>query len=218
MKTEQKDQVQVEKRFLELADAEIRVASERAEGDGEAPVVEGYVAVFDRWSPVYESPWGPWRERIARTFFDDALGRDDVRAFFNHSPDYVLARTKSGTLELKADKKGLFMRAKVVESQTVRDLVIEPMRRGDIDGASFSFTLPDDPGVESWSKGKDGVLERTLLRIGRLIDVGPVALPFYPETALAARSLDLAGVLSPDLDAEQRRRVLELRLRISTTH
>jgi len=160
---------------------ELRVA---ADADGQPTKIQGYVALYDRWSPVY----GRFRERIAKGFFDEPLSRGaDVRLLFNHNQDYVLGRTRSGTLKLRSDETGLWAEADIPQGELFRGLVVEPMKRGDLSGASFSFTLPPEGGQE-WRKASDGVWERTLTQAGDLMDVGPVTFPFYPETEVGVRA------------------------------
>lgn len=170
----------VERRYVPQKLVELRAVVE----DGKDPIIDGLVAVYDSWSPVYD--W--FRERISSSFFEAAIGRDDVRALFNHDVNYVLGRSGPGTLELTSEKAGLRGRVTVsARSQLLRDLVILPLERRDVTGASFSFDLPPEGGV-TWKKGADGVWERTLEAIGTLYDVGPVTFPFYPDTAVGVRS------------------------------
>jgi hypothetical protein len=68
-----------------------------------------------------------------------------VKAYWNHNTDYVLGSTGSGTLTVAEDERGLAFRAVPPETQMVRDLVLEPMRRGDVRGASFGFRAHEAP-------------------------------------------------------------------------
>jgi HK97 family phage prohead protease len=153
-----------------------------------APHIRGTVAVYNRWSPVYKV-WGEgFRERIAPSFFTKVL-EADVRGLFNHDPNFVLGRTPK-TLRIWSDDEGLHMDATPPETGVVRDLVVAPMQRGDVTGASFSFALDydSDEPADLWEVGEDGVLQRTLLRASALYDVGPVTFPFYEQPALEAKS------------------------------
>ncbi|MCT7656157.1 HK97 family phage prohead protease [Oceanimonas sp. NS1] len=62
-----------------------------------------------------------------------------MRALFNHDPNFVLGRTRSGTLALSVDADGLRYEIDPPDTQTVRDLVLAPLARGDITGSSFAF-------------------------------------------------------------------------------
>ena len=69
------------------------------DGDG---TIQGYAAVFD--SPSLNL--GGFREIVRPGAFTQSVQRDDVRALFNHDPNFVLGRTKSGTLALLEDERG----------------------------------------------------------------------------------------------------------------
>lgn len=188
---------EVERRFLPLEAAELRLAPAEAEGEPER--IRGWFAIHERWSPVY----GDFRERIARGFFRPALeALADVRALWNHNPDFVLGRTRSGTLRLEeredGDVSGLWGEINPPAAGVLRELALEPMRRGDVTGASFAFTVAED----AWEEGEGGIWQRTLVRIGELLEVSPVTFPFYPETALALRSREAwrAGHQAPEAE------------------
>ena len=85
----------IERRSFDLVD--LRVEHRQ---DGEPGKIEGHAAVFNTLSvPI----WHGMRERIKQGAFRKAVKRDDVRALWNHNPDYVLGRTKSKTLTLRVD-------------------------------------------------------------------------------------------------------------------
>jgi len=172
-----------ERRYIPIGDIELRV-----EGEDGAQKISGLLAPYNVWSPVYGSGDFRWREKIAPGFFDGVLD-GDVRALFNHSPHYVLGRTTSRTFDLSTDDSGLHGVIHLSTSAMVRDLVVIPMQRGDITGASFSFYLPATDG-DTWSKGPDGLRERVLLKAAAIDDAGPVTFPFYPTTDVGVRSLE----------------------------
>ena len=146
---------------------------------GEQKIV-GYGAVFESRSENL----GGFTEVIEKGAFDEVL-KNDVRALFNHDPNFVLGRSLAGTLRLSVDDVGLRYEIDAPQTQTVRDLVLEPMARGDITGSSFGFSVEED----SWSENEDGAITRSIQKIGRLVDVSPVTYPAYPETDVALRSL-----------------------------
>lgn len=164
--------------------------------DGDKPVViRGYAARFNSLS----NPLGGFVEKIARGAFAKAIGRDDVRALFNHDSNLILGRNKSGTLVLSEDENGLYCEITPPDTTVGRDLV-ESIKRGDIDGMSFAFSPVDD----SWGKTDDGVPLRTLREVA-LYDVSPVTFPAYPETSVSARSAMFPdGVPEVPKDIEKR--------------
>ena len=167
-----------EKEIRILKVAELRI---KREGDT-PPQIEGYAAVFNK-----DSEDMGFIERIAPGAFKKALKTSDVRALFNHDPNIILGRTSAGTLELKEDKKGLFMIVTPPDTQLVRDMVLTPIERGDITQQSFGFIVKADEW-KNLDNEKDTPV-RTITEIGELFDVSPVTFPAYPDTVVALRSL-----------------------------
>lgn len=151
---------------------EIRIESREDEPDE----VIGHAAVFDSLS----EDLGGFREMIEPGAFDGVLN-DDVRALFNHDPNMILARTKSGTLRLAVTDKGLEYRFSAPETTAGKDLMVM-LKRGDVDQSSFGFRVSDD----TWEK-RDGEVVRIIKSFERLFDVSPVTYPAYPETDVAQR-------------------------------
>ncbi|WP_171898004.1 HK97 family phage prohead protease, partial [Salmonella enterica] len=76
----------------------------RAEtNDSEPSRIIGYGAVFDSRSELIV---GSFREIIRPGACDEVLN-DDVRALFNHDPNFILGRRRAGTLALTVDERGL---------------------------------------------------------------------------------------------------------------
>lgn len=190
-----------ERRFFR---SEVR-ADPGAEGQGTKIV--GYGATFNSLSENL----GGFREIIKPGSFDGVM-QDDVRGLFNHDHNFVLGRTKSGTLRLTLDETGLRYEIDAPETQTVRDLVLAPLQRGDIDGSSFNFRVAHDG--ERWYYDDDGLLIREITKFARLYDVGPVAFPAYPDSAAASRSMQdfVASESRAQLELERERRERELTL------
>lgn len=150
--------------------------------DPAGPVIAGHMAVFNELSQNL----GGFFERIQPGAFAESLQKDDVRALFNHDPNFVLGRNRSGTLTLSEDERGLAVLIKAPQNQTIRDLVLEPLRRGDITQGSFGFAVRT--GGQEWTDDEEGRVIRTLKSV-RLFDVSPVTFPAYLGTDVAARSL-----------------------------
>jgi len=150
--------------------------------------IEGYAATFNS-----EARIGGFVETIAPGAFAGALA-GDVLAMLDHDPGKVLGRTRSGTLRLTEDSRGLAFSLDLPDTQAGRD-VLALAERGDLGGMSFGFTVPK--GGESWRGDK-----RTLRSIG-LKEISVVqAWPAYAGTEIALRALKRGN------EAERRRRVL----------
>lgn len=151
------------------------------QNDGEPTKIIGYAARFNELS---EEMWG-MREKIAPGAFAEAIGKSDVRALWNHDPNYVLGRTKNKTLTLREDEQGLFYEVTPPDAQWARDL-IESIKRGDVDQSSFAFTV--EKGGDEWDEVSTPAI-RTINKIKELFDVSPVTYPAYPTATSGVRSI-----------------------------
>jgi HK97 family phage prohead protease len=153
-----------------------RVAELRA--DPESRKLTGYAAVFNSLS----EDLGGFREMVMPGTFSRAIETAaDVRALWNHDPNHVLGRTKSGTLKLAEDEVGLRIEIDPPAAQWADDLV-QSVRRGDVDQMSFAFSMV----AETWNKDEHGPIRE--LRDVELYDVSPVTYPAYAATAVAVRT------------------------------
>ena len=146
----------------------------------------GYAAKFaTRSRPLSDGRGGTFIETIAKGAFD-GCDMSDIRAYFNHDKNAVLARRKGnrGTLRLTVDSVGLRYEFEAPETQLGND-TLELIRRGDLDESSFAFTLA--PGGDSW-KTEAGTRLRTITKIATLHDVSICAEGAYPDTPVASRA------------------------------
>jgi HK97 family phage prohead protease len=154
---------------------------------GAEPTVSGYAALYNVETVIA----GFFREQIAPGAFTSALsGDDDVRALFNHDPNYVLARNKNGTLVLRNDEKGLHYDIKLNPDDPDAQRVRAKIQRGDVSGSSFAFRVIEEKWQEP--KTRADLALRTVLR-AELLDVSPVTYPAYPQTSVSARSAATAA-------------------------
>ncbi|MBO1038185.1 HK97 family phage prohead protease [Brucella pituitosa] len=142
--------------------------------------LEGYAATFGNPAII----GGRFTETIAKGAFSGSIrSRSDVLALVDHDPGHVLARTRSGTLRLSEDTRGLAFDLDLPDTQAGRD-VLALAERGDLGGMSFGFTALDEQ--------RDG--DRRELRAVELHEISVVlAWPAYDGTIIQARSLSLAS-------------------------
>jgi hypothetical protein len=165
---------EIERRCFE-SNLEMRIAAA-----GTPARLVGHAAVFD--SPSEEMGWlTPFREQIRPGAFSQSILADDIRALFNHNPDWVLGRNRSRTLQLFEDGTGLLVHIDPPETSWFQDLAIS-IRRRDISQMSFAFQSLD----EHWEV-KDGMDLRVVER-AKLYDVSPVTFPAYPQTDIGFRA------------------------------
>lgn len=152
--------------------------------------LEGYAAVFGS-----EARIGSILERIEPGAFRASLG-GDILALMDHDPARVLGRTRSGTLRLSEDSRGLAFSLDLPDTQPGRD-VLELAQRNDLGGMSFGFVVPK--GGDHWQG------ERRTLRTVNLQEISVVSsFPAYPDTSLALRSRPFPS----ELEARRRRLIL----------
>jgi len=147
----------------------------RYDDSGDSPKITGYAAVFDQWTDI----GGMFREKVAPGAFKKTIKEADVRALWNHDPNFVLGRNKSGTLKMREDENGLAVEIDPPRSTWSNDLITS-MKRGDINQMSFGFTV---------NKADDDYNASTrILRDVTLFDVSVVTYPAYPTTTAKVRS------------------------------
>ncbi|UVI39341.1 HK97 family phage prohead protease [Qipengyuania spongiae] len=135
--------------------------------------LEGYAATFSATADL-----GAFRERISVGAFRNALS-GDILALLDHDAGKVLGRTRTGTLELREDDKGLAFSLDLPDTAAGRD-VLALAARGDLGGMSFGFLVPE--GGEEW----DG--DTRTLRSIDLREISVVsAWPAYEGTEIALR-------------------------------
>jgi HK97 family phage prohead protease len=156
----------------------VRLPAEvRADDDG--ILVEGYAAVFNEETDI----GGFFRERIESGAFSEAIGRDDVVFLINHD-GLPLARTRSGTLTLSEDERGLKISTRLEDGDPDVARIVGKMRRGDLDKMSFAFW----PDVQEWDDS--GEVPLRTIKKASLHDVSIVTTPAYDGTEIGLRSLE----------------------------
>lgn len=150
--------------------------------DGVMRIV-GTSPVFNQRSEVLSNEYGKFIEEIDPSALDDILPFADVRGRFDHS--VVLARTKNGTLKLTKTDTGIRYEMILNPEDPEAISAYAKVKRGDVDGSSFMFTVPKDG--EKWRR-ENGMPIRRVLKFSSFMDVGPVTYPAYPQTSAAVRS------------------------------
>lgn len=168
--------------------------------DGNSRMITGRAIVFNSDSQNMGFIERIMPEAITR----DVIAQSDIFALFNHNQDAVLARSNhgEGTLALDVDSEGVTFMFDAPNTSLGND-VIELVKRGDLNGCSFAFTIPNEEGSEKWYRDADNVLRRDINKIDRLYDISIVTTPAYPSTSVAARNkLDEIEALNTKLDGQ----------------
>lgn len=141
----------------------------------QAPMkLEGYALVFEVPAQI-----GNYEEIISRGALEGA-DFSDVVLFYNHDTSRIpLARTPN-TLTLSVDDTGLRFSAELPNTTDGRS-IYESVKRGDLRGCSFAFTIAD--GGDSW----DGNT-RTISKIEKIFECSICPFPAYDTTSVEART------------------------------
>jgi HK97 family phage prohead protease len=168
------------KKQLNTRDFKTQFKITRDDETSEERIIEGYFALFENETELFPGSF----EIISKGAFDKTLS-NDVRGLWNHNSQYVLGRTKNGTLELKVDDKGLFARIKLPDTQYAEDLY-ELIQRGDVDQCSFGFNINNETLEELANGGY-----RWRINEIDLHEVSVVTFPAYTNTIVEARSKEI---------------------------
>ena len=136
--------------------------------------LEGYAATFGVEARIRD-----YTETIASGAFRDSLAEGkDILALVDHDAARVLGRTKTKTLRLAEDSRGLNFDLDLPATSFAND-VLALAERGDLGGASFAFNVRD----EEWQG------DRRELRAVDLHEISIVsAWPAYEGTIVQARA------------------------------
>ncbi len=174
------------------ADYEMRAAADRL-------TFEGYAAVFNMPSLPLSFPnvngGRQFREVIRPGAFTKTLAENpDVSLRYQHNMTTLpLGRTKSGTLSLAQDDRGLRVQATLPDNEWGRP-IRDAVARGDVSGMSFRFSKV----LDKFGAAPDGGSQRDLLEVKLGPEVSVTDYPAYPDTVAYVRHLADAVDADPD--------------------
>lgn len=162
----------------EIRTAEIRADHEAAASD--SLIIKGVPIVYD--TPTSINDVGGSYTEIIRSGALDGADLSDVRLLYNHDTNKVpLARTPK-TLKLSVSSVGLELEAELPDTEEARAVYVA-VKRGDLSGMSFAFTVPD--GGDEYDPETN---TRTISRINKVYECSIVPFPAYPQTSVEARA------------------------------
>ena len=166
-----------EKRSIAYSNLEVR-------SENEGKTLVGYAAVWDSPSEYMGFTEFVKRGALSKTLNDGA----DVRLLIDHE-GVPLARSKSGTLALEEDERGLRVEAELDPMNPDAARIMSAMKRGDLSQMSFAFRTIKD----NWNTDRS-VRE---LREVQLFDVSVVTFPAYEQTVAELRKRNEPVTLAP---------------------
>lgn len=172
--------------------AGVHVRDATGTGDG-SWTVEGYAAVYEQQTTLYDTSFLRVREVITRGAFTNVLASQPlVHLNFGHDMTTAIAGTDVqgiGGLELAEDFHGLRFFARVDPSDPDAIRVAAKMRAGIVRQASFAFTIDDEDTVEDDTDPDVVDVLYRINRIRQLFDVCVTAQGAYPQTESHIRAL-----------------------------
>lgn len=160
----------IERRFVTLTE---RRALAHVTANGRT--LTGYAIVFNSLS----RDLGGYREIILPEAVDRTLRESlDVLALLDHDPAKVIGRTSAGTLSLAKDATGLHVEIAMPDTSYAQD-AIELVRRGDVSGMSFAFSVVR-PNGERFEQRRDGMVR--VISDMTIHEISLVSTPAYPAT------------------------------------
>ena len=167
----------------------------------EGRTVKGLAVVFNSQSNVLAGWDKPFVEVISpEAITTETIQRSDIKALMEHNRERLLARSRKGvgSLKLELTQDGLEFEFEMPNTTTGND-ALELIRRGDISGCSFAFSLPLQGG-DNWTTTQDGTPLRVITQIERLYDITLTSDPAYNDTTLTVRSVPTNA---PEVTEEQ---------------
>lgn len=119
----------------------------------------------------------------------DKTNLQDVRFLVNHDTSKIpLARSrknnKNSTMQLTVDDEGLSIRVTLdTENNTDARSLYSAVKRGDISGMSFMFSVDE----EEWNDLESDHPTRKIKKIGTVVEVSAVTFPAYEQTEISTR-------------------------------
>lgn len=164
-------------RSFKTGDTALIAGLHKRDDGTEEKVIEGYFAVFNQETELWPGAY----EEIGPTAFDETLS-EDIRALINHDTTLVLGRNTSGTLELKADARGLWGSIKTNPNDMDAMNLYERVRRGDVTQCSFGFDI-----LKEKTEWRDNGTVKWILEKVKLYEVSVCTFPAYEGTGVQAR-------------------------------
>ena len=154
-----------------------------------------------------------WFDEIIEAGALDKSNLKDVRFLVNHNTNMIpLARSRNNnensTMQLEVDKDGMAIRVNLdTENNTEARNLYSAIKRGDITGMSFMFTIDD----EEWENLDSDHPTRHIRKISQVFEVSAVTFPAYESTEISARDKEALESAKATLESV-RRQALESEL------
>ena len=191
-----KNKKELEKRAYNF---EVR-AEEREDGTG---IITGRPIVYEA-----ETIIGDYFKEIISRGALDGTDLTDVRFLVNHNTEMIpLARSRrnngNSTMQLSVDYEGLTIETLLdIENNNDARALFSAVKRGDITGMSFMFSVTD----EEWEDLDSELPTRRIKSIGSVIEDSAVTWPAYEQTDINARNKEALESARSAVETARRQR------------
>ena len=173
----------------------------RAEqNESEQGVITGRPIVYNSKTDL-----GWFDEIIERGALDNA-DLKDVRFLVNHDTRMIpLARSRNNnansTMQLIVDANGMAIRVNLdIKNNSEARNLYSAIKRGDITGMSFMFSIDD----YEWSELESDHPTRHIKRISNVVEVSACTFPAYDDTSISTRNKETLDSAKKALDSARR--------------
>lgn len=155
----------------------------RAEEDERGQYIDGRPIVYESKTDL------GWFDEIIERGALDGADLTDVRFLVNHDLSKIpLARSRrnngNSTMQLSPDYEGMAINVLLdTENNADSRSLYSAVKRGDISGMSFMFSITD----EEWIDLDSDHPTRRIKQIGSVVEVSAVTFPAYDSTEISAR-------------------------------
>lgn len=170
------------KKPLEQRNYEFEVRAEESE---RGHIITGRPIVYNSRTDL------GWFDEVIEPGALDGADLRDVRFLVNHDLSMIpLARSRrnngNSTMQLTPDMEGLSLDWVELDTENNADArsLYSAVKRGDITGMSFMFSIDD----EEWENLESDHPTRHIRKIGTVVEVSAVTMPAYEATSINARS------------------------------
>lgn len=192
----------MEQKITRAFNFEVRAENNEQNGD----FIIGQPIVFEAATDL-----GYFNEIIDRGALD-ATDLRDVRFLVNHNTDMIpLARSRNNnensTMQMSVNDDGMGIRVNLdTENNQEARALYSAIKRGDISGMSFMFSVNED----SWEDLESDHPTRHIRGINKVFEVSAVTFPAYEQTSISARDCKEAlESAKATLESEKREQKLE---------
>lgn len=172
---------------------EVRAEEDEKHGN----MIEGVPIVFGARTDL------GWFDEIIDPHALDGADLKDVRFLVNHNTDMIpLARSRNNnensTMQMQVLDDGMHIRVDLdTEHNTESESLYSAVKRGDVSGMSFMFSVDSD----KWDDIESDHPTRTVLKISKIYEVSAVTWPAYEQTEIYARCAGAADTAKAELES-----------------